>query len=160
MIRENRRFHHLNDYKIEKISIETFSRNKQNPYGMTRSSSINDDKRAFFSIQIERYLKRKTIHRFCSSAEKDVIKDIISDYWKHIKEELADCHTENKIDRFYQCIIVFPYFVAEEEKIIPVDFNKKNKISIHEKCPCGSDIPYIQCCGRTVELDDLENGSF
>ena len=162
MIRENRKIHYLNDCRINKITAESFSINKRNSYGMAcRINNEDDDKRAFFSIQIERYLKRKTLHRFCSNAERDVIKEIISDYWNQIKKELSpDWPTDSKINTFYKCIIVFPYFVAEEEQVIPVDFNRKSVISINEKCSCGSDLPYIHCCGRTAELEDLDNVSF
>ena len=92
-------------------------------------NSWEDEKKTFFAIQVERYLKRKVQKRFCSDAERDVIEDIISEYWEYVKGDVSFNRDEkSRNNLYYSCIIVFPYFVAEEENIIPVDFNVKSVI--------------------------------
>jgi len=119
-----------------------------------------DDRETFTAVQIERYLKRKTLHRFCSEAEKDVILQIIDDYWKEFREmiQLSQMDTDHKITAFYRYTIVFPYFVAEEEQLINVDFKKKARINGNDLCPCGSGRPLKFCCGRITSMKYLLNG--
>ena len=134
-----------------------------NPYGMPRQRcSSEDDHQAFIAIQVERYLKRKRVPRFCSDAEKDVILQIIGESWEEIRSSRPVGHmdTDHKISSFYQITLVFPYFVAEEEFLLGIDFVNKRKISSDDKCPCGSDKPYRCCCGSIKTLQDLMNGSF
>ncbi len=134
---------------------------RRNPYGMIRQADQReDDHKAFISIQAERYLKRKTVHRFCSDAERDVILQIIDDSWgEFIKQRnLGQMDTDQKIRSFYSLTLVFPYFVAEEESLISVDFRSKKEISSRDTCCCGSNLPYRQCCGGILSLDELLNG--
>jgi uncharacterized protein YchJ len=134
-----------------------------NEYGMDAlKSSSEDDYQAFLSIQLERYLKRKTQKRFCSEAEKDVITQIISDCWTEFSKNrnLGQMDTEHKIRSFYAFTLVFPYFVAEEETIISFDFRNKRSMKGDDECFCGSTVPYRQCCGGIKKLKDLLKGSF
>ncbi|MDA3956542.1 SEC-C domain-containing protein [Oceanispirochaeta sp.] len=136
---------------------------EMNPYGMPRQkNSREDDHQAFIAIQVERYLKRKTQKRFCSEAEKDVILQIIGEYWKNISEspQVGHMDTDDKINTFYHQTLVFPYFVADEESLICIDFTKKRKLRSDDDCFCGSGRPYRECCGGINTLKDLLNGSF
>ncbi|MBF9018662.1 MULTISPECIES: hypothetical protein [unclassified Oceanispirochaeta] len=134
-----------------------------NEYGMeAQKSSIEDDYQAFLSIQVERYLKRKTQQRFCSEAEKDVINQIIADSWTEYRQtrNLSQIDTEQKIRSYYSFTLVFPYFVAEEECIISFDFRNKCSLEGGDECFCNSGVPYRQCCGGIKSLKDLLKGSF
>ena len=127
---------------------------------MTRFRN-DKDRSTFYSVQIERYLKRKTVHKFCSSAEKDVISQIISDAWDHCSDEMKKKSGKSeKILFCYSCVLVFPYFVAEEETIIPVDFKRKKVINYLTDCTCGSGLPYFDCCGRVINYDSDDFGTF
>lgn len=134
-----------------------------NIYGMeAQNTALEDDFQAYVSIQVERYLKRKTQQRFCSEAEKDVILQIIADSWIDFCSDrnLSQMDTEQKIRSFYGFTLVFPYFVAEEESLISFDFRKKRSLEVNDECSCGSHIPYRHCCGGIKNLKDLLNGSF
>ena len=136
--------------------------NNHNPYGMKKQAQPGDDDRqAFTAVQLERYLKRKRAGRFHSQVEQDVILDIISDCWNDMEEshELSQLDTEGKIRAFYHMTVVFPYFVAEDEMVITVDFRKKSRIEGFESCSCGSGRPMRQCCGSISAVEDLLSGS-
>ncbi|MDC7232583.1 MAG: SEC-C domain-containing protein [Spirochaetales bacterium] len=136
---------------------------KLNEYGMTSSFSESDaDFNAFLSVQLERYLKRKTVKRFCSDVERDVIVQIISDSWVEFlkNRELGQMDTDQKISSYYAFTLVFPYFVAEEESLISVDFRSNSVLKGEDLCSCGSGVPFRQCCGGIKSLGDLLNGSY
>ncbi len=119
------------------------------------------DKRTFYSVQIERYLKRKTQHRFCSPAEKDVIIQIIDDAWDHCCKEIHNISDySEKVLYCYSCVVIFPYFVAEEESIIPVDFKNKRAVDLNKECVCGSGKPFFECCGTLPDQENPDIGSF
>lgn len=127
-------------------------------YGMKKQAfPLEDDRQAFTAVQLERYLKRKRVSRFNSQVERDVILDIISDSWEDMSEslELSQMDTEGKIRAFYHITVVFPYFVAEDETVITVDFRKKNRMDGQDHCFCGSNRPMRQCCGTISSVDDL-----
>ena len=136
--------------------------NNRNQYGMKKQSlPLDDDRQAFTAVQLERYLKRKRTRRFNSQVERDVILDIISEHWKDmsVAPELSQMDTEGKIRAFYHITVVFPYFVAEEESVITVDFRKKGRINGHESCFCGSGLPMRQCCGAISSVEDFLSDS-
>lgn len=131
-------------------------------YGMEKKAfPLDDDRQAFTAVQLERYLKRKCLGRFNSQVERDVILDIISDSWKDMSEtlELSQMDTEGKIRAFYHITVVFPYFVAEDETVITVDFTNKTRLAGQDKCFCGSNRPLRQCCGAISAVEDLLSGS-
>lgn len=138
-----------------------------NDYGMVRQSSSDlDDWRAFHSIHLERYLRSKRTRRVTSDAEADMIRDLISDYWKRIAAQglLEGKCPQEKLKLFQSVNIVFPFYVtyseASGDKIIPVDFLSKSRLSGTERCRCGSGIPYMMCCGRTHGTEELIRGTF
>ncbi len=119
------------------------------------------DRCTFYSVQIERYLKRKTIHKFCSEAEKDVVNQIISDAWEHCSGEMKHkSDYSEKVLFCYSCVLVFPYFIAEEETVIPVDFKAGKVINYRNNCTCGSGLPYFECCGSVSGWDSPDIGPF
>ena len=122
-----------------------------------RISFQEDDRRVFTAVQLERYLKRKVVKRFCSQIERDVILEIIADSWKEIEKslELSQMDTDGKIRAFYHITVVFPGFVAEDETVIPVDFRKKTRIKGHDCCFCGSGHSYETCCGAILSVEEL-----
>ncbi len=136
--------------------------NNHNDYGMKKQTLPGeDDRQAFTAVQLERYLKRKHAGRFNSQVEQDVILDIISERWKDMEASLKLSHmdTEGKIRAFYHITVVFPYFVAEDETVITVDFRKKTRVEGNEECFCGSGSPMRQCCGNLTALEDLLSDS-
>ena len=146
--------------KQNKIPIPVFESCEINT-DVYSGESEEKEWKSFLSVQLERYLKRKTIHRFCSNAEKDVIKDVIGNYWNQYKTDILKLQSKgDKVRYSYKCIIVFPYFVAEDETIIPVDFQIGKALSTGCSCNCGSGLDYFECCGLNCEPDVLMNGSF
>ena len=94
-----------------------------------RRNGIQGDRQVFLAIQRERYLKRKVQNRFCSAAEKDVIEHIIRDSWEEILPEIPEHYNQKqRISLYCNWVIVFPYFVVEEESLITVDFRLKRVV--------------------------------
>ena len=138
-----------------------------NCYGMTDVECTEEaDKAAFIGIQLEKYLKMKKVKRFCSEAEKDVIKDIINSYWLEFlsKGEINHLNVDNKLKFFRQQLIIFPFadvsYFENESHVIFTDFTSGNKISMEDKCSCGSGIVFSQCCGRIKSAEEIEFGAF
>ena len=57
-----------------------------NCYGMERQTDGElDDWKAFLSIQVERYLASKRNRRFSSEPERDMVRDLVFEYWRAIR---------------------------------------------------------------------------
>jgi len=153
--------------KIDKtgLSSKMFTR-FANDYGMAKQKSIElDDKKAFFSVQLERYLETKHSKKIGTMAEQDMIKDLLEDYWKEIKGSkiLQGMAASEKYRYFKKVKIIFPFFFVPENKgnpLVPVNFRKKTRIKDDDRCFCGSGLPYYCCCGRTPGEEELLNGLF
>ncbi len=136
-----------------------------NGYGMVRQPSPElDDLYAFYSVQIARYLKTKPSHSLGTFAERDMIWDLISEYWRNLKASgsLAGRCPEEKLRLFRSTTVIFPSFVEpdwSDPAVIPVNFVRKQRLSPAERCICGSGLPYMECCGRTRGADELLSGS-
>ena len=138
-----------------------------NGYGMERQeSSAKDDWNAFYSVQAARYLLHKNKRTFSTLAEQDMIGDLIKDAWGDLVaarslEGLSSC---DKMALYRSVRIVFPTIVLEEPHIngpvISVNFQAGRKVSLDDRCPCGSGRAHIQCCGRIPGKEELLSGVF
>lgn len=131
-----------------------------NSYGLVNSEKNGeDDRKAFISLQLERYLLTKRNRRFCSVAERDVIMDIINSYWSEmqISGEIDQMTTDEKLSYFRSRQVIFP--VAD---INSVRYASRNDVlnfqSMDEPCSCGSGLLYGQCCGRIRSAEELSFG--
>jgi uncharacterized protein YchJ len=138
-----------------------------NPYGMPlNQSDIDDDREAFFVIQIKKYLKMKKVNRFCSEAEKDGVKDIIETSWENmlVDIEIGQFSTDEKIKYFREQIIIFPFsdisYLQNDSVVLYADFQTGDLISMNAICSCGSGLPFNLCCGRIKSPEDLEFEDF
>jgi hypothetical protein len=136
-------------------------RRRVNEYGMPRrASSELDDFYAFYSIQIGVYLGRKEKPRFDSVAEKDVVVRIVLDSWLSLSRSgcLGPMTAGEKLKIFKDWKVSFPVFGMNAngcKKIVQVDFRAQRTLTGDDRCPCGSGLPYRQCCGRTASLREL-----
>lgn len=148
--------------KYAKEMIKRFS----NGYGFKKEKNIElDDKKAFFSIQISRYLAKKKSGNFSTQAECDMITDLLEEKWKKIVESgiLKQKNIKEKQRCFKNQKIVFPFMVFPKvlgDAVIKVDFKQGNKVSDDERCVCGSGLPYYRCCGRASSIEEIAGGLF
>lgn len=137
-----------------------------NDYGMLRQMSDDlDDWNAFYAVQLKKYLQSKRSRKIGSQGEKDMIWDLIYEYWQGIQHSgvLLGKSNAEKISLFSDIEIIFPYFEPPEEKsgeIIQVDFVKKTRPKPEDPCPCRSGLPYVKCCGRIPADEELLYGLF
>ncbi|WP_455383628.1 YecA family protein [Salinispira pacifica] len=137
-----------------------------NEYGMPkRETEADDDRHAFFALQLSRYLENKPSHRLDTRAEGDVIRELIDEYWQSLLRSgiLEEKNTEQKFQLFRSIVIVFPYFTVPDrfdDRLVHVDFEEKRRIGPEDRCPCRSGLPFKQCCGRIPAEDELLAGGF
>ena len=135
-----------------------------NSYGMARQSCGElDDWRAFLAIQLARYLNTKRRRRFTSAAERDMVRDLLFDHWRSIKasDVLDGRSAEDKATLFGQMSVVFPFARGpDDHRLIPVDFRAKRRPASGDRCPCGSGLSFLSCCGRLPALEELRTGLF
>ena len=153
--------------KLDKHHPSTkFLRRFSNCYGMVKQESEElDDWNAFYAVQLKKYLQSKRSRKIGSQGEKDMIWDLIFEYWQGIQHSgvLAGKSNADKLSLFSDIEIIFPYFGAPEEKseeIIQVDFVKKTRPKLEDPCPCRSGLPYVKCCGRIPGDEELLYGLF
>ncbi|HUX11433.1 MAG TPA: SEC-C metal-binding domain-containing protein [Spirochaetia bacterium] len=137
-----------------------------NAYGMPKRENGNqDDRHAFFSVQLSRYLQRKTSRSLDTRAESDMINELIEDHWQALLGSgvLEGKSSDEKSQLFRGIIIVFPYFSVPDrldDRLVHVDFEAKRRISPGDRCPCRSGLSFKQCCGRIPAEDELFGGGF
>ena len=135
-----------------------------NSYGMARQETQElDDWKAFYSVQLARYLSMKKSKKLGTEAEKDMIWELILEAWREIRNsmDLSTMTTEGKLKLFRAYEIVFPVLTIPENgdyQTIAVDFAKQRRVGLDDQCFCGSGLPYKLCCGRTPGEDELATG--
>ncbi len=124
-----------------------------NEYGMARAScSEHDDYKAFFSIQVRRYLATVPGGRFADEVEMETVLAVIADAWIRLAKttnlDAEDC--SGKLSLFRAVRIQFPGFGGEPRagRILAGDFGLSAAAGPVGRCPCGSGLPYQRCCGR------------
>jgi hypothetical protein len=137
-----------------------------NGYGMARQATANDDDwQAFRAIQLSRYLATRNKRAFSTDAERDMVSDLIRDYWRTVERSGATTGMDasRKRDYFLRMRIVFPTVVLPETAagvVVAVNFRTRQRISDTQTCLCGSGLPYAFCCGRTKSCEELMPGIF
>jgi hypothetical protein len=137
-----------------------------NGYGMARQESADsDDWQAFRAIQLSRYLATRNKRAFSTDAERDMVSDLVGDYWRGVERsgEIAGMDSSQKRDYFRRMRIVFPTVVlpaAAAGSVLAVNFRTRQRISETQACSCGSGLPYSCCCGRTKSCEELTGGFF
>jgi hypothetical protein len=136
-----------------------------NDYGMARQPrSMMDDRQAFLSVQLLRYLATRRKRAFSTPAERDMVSDLILDYWKSLERsgELASRSCREKMEIFQGMHIVFPTVVlpqAGTAPSIPVDFRVHRRLGLQDSCFCGSGLPFSLCHGRTRGSEEILSGT-
>lgn len=144
-----------------------------NEYGMRKNGNPQvDDYLAFQSVQLYRYLSKRTSGRFCSEAERDVVYAVIDDAWKLFTKcrVFSSLSCTQKIALFKKAKLDFPYLYAEDllqDECEPIIGNfKRSKISASPRlngddlCPCGSGLPFRKCCGRITSCVEQEHTTY
>jgi len=136
-----------------------------NDYGMPRAAcQEHDDYRAFCSIHIRRYLEGTHARRFSSQTEAEEVLKIIADAWLRVQAqaEIGESSCTEKIKLFHDTSIEFPMLRSMEHaqrgRVIQADFLHGRAVGSDDRCPCGSGLPYRQCCGRTRLPYESERG--
>ena len=141
-----------------------FLRKFSNGYGMAKQRTAElDDWKAFYAVQLVRYLTLKKSGKLGTDAERDMIWELILEEWRALRNsiDMAAMSSEEKLSLFRAYKIVFPFFSLPEdqgEQPIPVDFARQKRVSLDDQCFCGSGLPYRLCCGRTPGEDELSIG--
>ncbi|HSV56303.1 MAG TPA: hypothetical protein VLH39_04245 [Magnetospirillaceae bacterium] len=137
-------------------------RHMVNGYGMVSTGCDDrDDFRAFFSIQIRRYLGSRPGGRFRTEAERDAVARIVEDTWSGLKTSgvLANLTCPGKLELFRNLDISFPMQFIERGRALAGDFRRGCPCKLDGRCICGSGLPYMQCCGRTQSVFGAGVGS-
>lgn len=137
-----------------------------NGYGMARQANADgDDWQAFRAIQLSRYLTTKNKRAFSTDAERDMVSDLIRDYWRSLERSgaLAGKDACQKRDHFRRMMIVFPTVILPEHtagSLVPINFRTEQRVFDGQTCFCGSRLPYALCCGRTTSCEEILRGPF
>lgn len=131
-----------------------------NEYGMPRQPTPElDDFYAFMNIQMAAYLVKKPTKKFSSYAERETVLKILMDTWKQITAQglLLDCECGEKLIIFRKIKPSFPEFgfLSQNRRSAVLTFTSTNAIKPTQRCPCGSGLPYSQCCGRVKSVTEL-----
>lgn len=128
----------------------TYVKRFSNEYGMARQAHPDlDDWRAFYSIQIGKYLKKKNSHSMGTLAEQDMIRDLIFDAWQELihSGRLVGKTAKEKLKEFHTHEIIFPYFIVPQPLSMSLGQVAREGEGMR-RCPCGSGLPFHMCCGR------------
>lgn len=134
-----------------------------NDYGMAKQGMAElDDWRAFYSLQLSRYLKSKKSRCLGTLAEQDMIRDLIFDAWQEVKDSgvLAGRPPAEKLTIFKGVSIVFPFFVVPGGMgpgVLPAGSRLTGG---GKTCPCGSGLPPEFCCGNKNRGYESLGGKF
>ncbi len=126
-----------------------------NGYGMPRQATpAEDDRLAFFSIQVGRYLRLCPKREFSGAPERDMVLALIASAWSDLcrSRVLEDMSLAHKAEYFRTLRLDFPRFGASapsEHQVIGVDFRLKARLAADARCPCGSGRPLALCCGAS-----------
>lgn len=144
-----------------KVAKEAYAarmyRRSTNKYGMVKHESEDeDDWQAFRAIQLCRYMNERRSPSPPTSAEIDMVTDLIQDTYRDLREsgELDGKDCCGKSALFSRVRIVFPLPLkalrgrSRSDAIIHVDFRGSGRIDPAKRCTCGSGLPYHLCCGR------------
>ncbi|HOV93944.1 MAG TPA: hypothetical protein PLT87_03590 [Spirochaetales bacterium] len=141
-----------------------------NQYGMLKRSCQDlDDFFAFMHLQLAKYLSKRPGHRFTSLEEHEAVMATLFDAWKSIQSSgfLEGQTCAEKVLYFRNLRLAFPV-VNEGMLVRPrctrgaenFDGSASSRSNSVEEvlsgpCPCGSGLPYLQCCGRIKSVREM-----
>lgn len=136
-----------------------------NGYGMVRQLNTDlDDWKAFYSIQLGKYLKEKGTGAIDTREEYELVKEKICEAWCEVCERfsLRDMTIEEKLHIFETA--EFNTGGEDTGSIDPgasiyVNFRQNRRFSAVDRCSCGSGLQFSMCCGRILGEDELLNGN-
>lgn len=136
-----------------------------NRYGMAwYRIALENDRHAFYGIQLSRYLAEKKSHRLGTRAEIDMIAELIDEYWEYISRvfPIHGLSTDQKRELFNEVKLVFPQNEppATKGEEVAVDFVHGKRLTPDDTCACGSGLPFKLCHGRIPGVDELLIGQF
>lgn len=140
---------------------------KVNGYGMPRASCMeHDDYKAFFTIQVRRYLSGVPGRRFASQEELEEILKLIAAAWVSLGKSRAqpDGSCADKLDAFREVQIDFPalrerlVLSRARARTLAANFRTGEQVFADSRCPCGSGLDYSRCCGRVRMPFELDHG--
>lgn len=136
-----------------------------NSYGMEKQCCGDlDDWQAFYSIHLLHYLRGFNRRSLTSQAERRMLSEVIHSYWDKLKDsgELEGKSCAEKMGIFKAMRIDFPLFSLDDgrDRVVLVDFLSGRRVQAADRCPCGSGLPFLACCGRTPGEDELAIGLF
>ena len=138
---------------------------KVNGYGMPRASCMeHDDYKAFFSIQVGRYLSGVPGRKFASQEELEEILKLIAAAWVRLGKTSIrpEGSCADKLDAFREVRIDFPALQERDSsasvRILTANFRTGETVYADSRCPCGSGQPYSRCCGRIRMPFELDQG--
>ena len=136
-----------------------------NGYGMIRRGKPElDDFYAYSSLQIGMYLGKKSVRRFDSLEEKDMVMRIVADAWKRLftSGALTGKTCSEKLGLFKSRKPVFPSFRHDmktaHRRLLRGEFGAAACTENESRCSCGSGLPFCMCCGRIPGLRELSGG--
>jgi hypothetical protein len=140
---------------------------KVNGYGMPRASCMeHDDYKAFFAIQVKRYLSTVPGRRFASQEEMEEILKLIAAAWVSLgrskSQPVGSC--ADKLDAFREVQIDFPALRERSAAsgamatTLTANFRTGEQVYADSRCPCGSGLAYSRCCGRVRMPFELDKG--
>jgi len=140
---------------------------KVNGYGMPRASCTeHDDYKAFFSIQVRRYLSGIPGRRFANQEELEEILKLIAAAWVSLGKTgvLPAGSCADKLEAFREVQIDFPALrersapFGTAARTLAANFRTGEQVYAHSRCPCGSGLEYSRCCGRIRMPFELDQG--
>lgn len=136
-----------------------------NGYGMPRASCMeHDDYKAFFSIQVRRYLSGVPGRKFASQEELEEILKLIAAAWVSLGKTgiRPEGSCADKLDAFREVRIDFPSLQerggSTTARTLTANFRTGEAVYADSRCPCGSGLEFSRCCGRIRMPFELDQG--
>ncbi|MCE5256091.1 MAG: SEC-C domain-containing protein [Spirochaetaceae bacterium] len=129
-----------------------------NEYGMAkRATSELDDFFAFMHLQLAKYLGRKSGKRFTSYDEHEAVMHTLFAAWKTLQASglLTERSCDEKAILFRRIQPSFPTLTGKSINLPRLSPAKTPGKPSGQRCPCGSGLSYLQCCGRIQSIKEL-----
>ncbi len=131
-----------------------------NEYGMPKQALAQDnDRLAFFSIQIASYLRRSSRSSFNDRTERDAVLSSLLGAWKRLSSgsAWATRSCAEKLKSFREARIEYPLNLGHTQSYaepLVADFRAKRLVQAQDACRCGSGLAFCRCCGRILGIHE------
>jgi hypothetical protein len=94
-----------------------------------------------------------------------MVRDLLYDAWARLRSgvRLEQMTAAQKRELFERVQVVFPMERRDRtpstDTIITVDFHSGRRAQTAGRCPCGSGLRFMSCCGRLPDVRQLLGGS-